>query len=457
MPMANSTWSFDHVRRLTHSAGGPEAFQSLAAFDQARMDELAEAVLDNPPQPDANVPAHEIWPVVNARSSAMSLPDGSLVSVAEPVGPNLMAAMNPREVGKNVFSTGVIQALLYSHGLVIEDPLSMASELYLTAPAETRRYARRYIEAAALSLIEIEELLDAGVVETYFTPSARRRTGSKTAATLMSRLENGSSLTIDEVWDSFEAAYVEGLGPELRELWRYIRAGNRYPSHDLLEAAIRNSGPELASIFVEVVSQLRPSAVVSNVVHTLATEIDDVANLGGRHDIYCASDLSARLLFLQTTDPVAAVRVHQLARTEVPNLSSLAIKDVVKIRQQSEAFETWRARLSQGLEYAHRLKKELGDDVDVSASVDELLMEARHSMAEESKRTRSILSDGFVGFTAGALGGAISGITSGLAGGLLGAAGGALPAVSQHVLNVSKRTPEHVRRHYVVFSRDKRH
>jgi hypothetical protein len=31
--------------------------------------------------------------------------------------------MSPREVGTNTFSNGVIRALLYSHGLVIEDPV----------------------------------------------------------------------------------------------------------------------------------------------------------------------------------------------------------------------------------------------------------------------------------------------------------------------------------------------
>ena len=161
-------------------------------------------------------------------------------------------------------------------------------------------------------------------------------------------LNSGQQLSVD----AFEARYVDGLNPPLRELWSRIRSGDRNPPLDLVREGITASDADVVRIFVDVVAHLRPSAVVDNTVEIVASALDDLRRLGSHHDVLCTSPLFARLLFLGTPDPVSQLRVRQLARTPVPSLDQLDVTDVVKIRVHDEAFALWRARLSSGLERA---------------------------------------------------------------------------------------------------------
>jgi hypothetical protein len=387
----------------------------------------------------------------------MSGTSQSLATSAAPSGLNLMAAMNPRDFGKNTFSSSVMRALLYSHGLILEDPLLMAAELHLTSPAHTRSLSRKFIEAAVASMAEIEALLDAAVVQTYFVPSGERATGTALAeqmdAELKAGQQAGRGLTVDDVWDAFEAGYIDGLSPALRDLWRQIRAGDRNPPLDLVAQGISESDVDIVRTFIEVVAHLRPPAVVKNTIDVVSSALDDLRRLGGHHDILCASPLFADLLFLGACDPVAQTRVHPLARTPVPNLDQLSVRDIVAIRTSSDAFATWRARLSIGLERAHRLRDDLGPDVDTAAAVAEVLADARQQVLAETRTSRVLGRGGMTAFVAGALGGVVSNLAGGPTAGLLGAAGGLIPALAQGLLDRRAATPAFVRRHYLVFDR----
>jgi hypothetical protein len=192
--------------------------------------------------------------------------------------------------------------------------------------------------------------------------------------------------------------------------------------------------------------------VIDNTVGIVSSAIDDFERLGRRHDVLCPSELFARLLFLGTPDPVAELRVGQLAHTPVPNIEQLDVRDVVAIRQGSDAFATWRARLSLGLERAHRLRDELGPGVDLSSAIDEVLVDAREELRVEARRSAVFGRAGWISFVAGALGGAIAGVAGGAPEAALGLAGGTAGALVQRLLDRDGPT-EAVRRHYVLFQR----
>jgi hypothetical protein len=443
----------DVVREHTRETDGPSVVDALRRGSDASISSLAERLLATPPAPVRAVPPNEVWPLVNARASLLSRGAQGLVEGTGPTGLSVMGAMNPREVGRNTFSNGVIRALLYSHGLVIEDPLVLAAELHTTSPALTRSLSRQFVEAAAVSLFEVDSLIDAGVVETFFVGMGDRAEESPAEAEIAAALANSD---IDELWEAFEAGYVDGLNPALRRLWRRIRAGDRNPPLDLVEKALTETDVEVVKVFIDVVASLRPGAVIDNTLAIVSSAIDDYHRLGSRHDLLCASELFARLLFLGTRDPIAELRVRQLAHTPVPNIGQLDVRDVVAIRQGSDAFATWRARLSLGLERAHRLRDELGAGVDLSGAIDEVLIDAREELRAEARRSAVFGRAGWVSFVAGALGGAVSGSGGGVSEAARGVAGGTVGAFAQRLLDRGGRPAEAVRRHYVLFQRPDR-
>lgn len=256
----------------------------------------------------------------------------------------------------------------------------------------------------------------------------------------------------DELCDAFEAGYVDGLNPALRTLWQRIKAGDRNPPLDLVEEALTETDIEVVKVFIDVVASLHPGAVIDNTMAIVSSARDDQRRLGGRHELLCASELFARLLFVGSPDPAAELRVRQLAQTPVPNIEQLDVHDVVAIRQGSEAFATWRAQLSLGLERAHRLRDELGPEVDLAAAIDEVMVDARKRLVEETRRSAVFGQTGWISFVAGALGGAIAGSVAGASEAIVGAAGGAVAEVARRGLESrSRASPEY--RHYVLFHR----
>lgn len=441
--------TLDLLREHTGQTDGPGVIEALKKAPDSSLDALAESLLTIPPSPTRTVSDNEVWPLINARASLLSRGAQGFVDGVGPAGLSVMSAMSPREVGRNTFSNGVLRALLYSHGLVIEDPAVLAAEMHTTSPAHTRHLSRTFVEAAAVSLFEVDALIDSGIVETFFVGLEERSEESLGSPELAGVLAETDR---DALWDAFEAGYVDGLNPALKRLWRTIRAGDRNPPLGLVEEALSDTDVDVVKIFIDVVASLRPEAVIDNTMAIALSALADQRRLGRRHDILCASELFGRLLFIGAPDPAAELRVRQLAQTPVPNIADLDVRDVVAIREQSEAFATWRSRLSLGLERAHRLRDELGPDVDLAAAIDEVLADAREELRAESKRSAVLGKAGWTAFVAGALGGAAAGSVSGVDEMLGGAAGGVLSELMKRSLD---RAPgaESLRRHYVLFRR----
>jgi hypothetical protein len=442
--------TLDVLREHTGEQEGPSVIDALRNASQDSIDSLADRLLASPAVPRRDVAENEVWPLINARSSLLSRGAQGFVDGVGPAGLNVMEAMDPRQIGSNTFSNSVIRALLYSHGLVIEDPVLLAAEMHETTRIELRAVSRQFLEAASVSLFEVDALIDEGIVETFFVGMDQRTEESPSEAQINAALaETGR----DELWEAFEAGYVDGLNPALRRLWKKIRSGDRNPPLDLVEEALTETDVEVVKVFIDVVASLRPGAVIDNTMAIVTSAREDQRRLGDRHDILCASDLFARLLFVGSADPAAELRVRQLAQTPVPNIEQLDVRDVVAIRQGSEAFATWRSQLSIGLERAHRLREELGPDVDLAAAVDEVMADARERLSIEASRSVLLGKAGWVSFVAGALGGALAGTAGGAGAGTAGgAAGGLLNEALQRSL---ARNPQldAKRRHYVLFKR----
>lgn len=443
------TNSIDILRAATGEEGGPELVQAIHRMTLAELNSLTVSLLENPPSPRKSAPHNEIWPLVNARASFLSMGSGTIADVSNPAGLNLSSAMDPRQVGRNLFSDGVVRALLYSHGLVIEDPVVMAADLFFDQPANVKPIVRRFIEASVTSMVEIEHLLDSGVVETFFVSEVERADDSPLMNHFVDKF--AENLGEGELFDHFEASFVDGLSDPLRKLWTEIRAGNRNPPIELVEDAIADGDPHLVETFIEVVAELNPTGIFKNAAATLASALSDLDRFGNSHDLFCPSPLFERLLLAGRPDPVAEMRVHQLAHTPVPNITALGMRDVVAIRRSSDALETWRAQLSLGLDHAFRLRSELGPDVDISAAIAEFFVAARSELVRETKHSRVINASGWTTFVASSLGGLISGAVSGPEGAIAGVAGGLVAGAAQGALSKPNEKDRLLARHYIVF------
>jgi hypothetical protein len=420
----------------------------------AKIDALTEELLAHPPEPTGTPPANEVWPLINLRASTFAPGGGSGTYASSGSGGLRLAdSIDPRRAGTGHFSNSVLRALLYCHGLVIEDPLLLGADLYQGTRGETRAVARQAVVAGAISLVEIAPLLQSRVVETFFTGSTARDEAATIAELIRGGIDHpGSNFDEADIWEAFEVDYVDGLHPDLQEVWRRVKGGDRSPPLEHIEAAA-GSDREMTEIFVRVLSELRPRSVVENAIDVVALAVADTHRLGDRHDLLCPTPLFARLLFFDSSDPLHDRRVNELARIEVPNIEQLLVEDAVLIRTDSEAFSNWRARLAMALDHARQLKIEIGDEVDTAAIVAEDIGEARRALFRELDGSSSLSRRlrGAVGFVAGSLGGALGGIAGGTSGALLGAAGGAVPWLASQAL--PSGPPAFLRRHYLVFER----
>jgi len=316
-----------------------------------------------------------------------------------------------------------------------------------------RPLAQHFVVAGVASLVEIAPLIESGVIQTFFTGSSQSEAELYSSAMKNAVAEDSSNIDEGDVWQAFEAEFIEGLNPPLRKLWEHIRAGDKAPSLEYVRASAELDST-VTSVFVEIVKELNPAAIVSNAIDIVASTITDALLLGGKYDVYCPSPLFARLLFLGSVDALQELRVRQLASVEVPNIANLLIEDAVKIRSESDAFAVWRSRLSAGLDRARHLRSETGQHLDPVPIIEEVLVDARASLLREASTSHSMNRRlrGMIGFTVGTIGGALGGAQGGIAGMLLGAAGAGVPWLVQQAIDRSV-TPGFLHRHYVLFNR----
>jgi hypothetical protein len=447
--MASRT--LDALRAATGADAGPELAVAVGGMPFDRLDELAETIVAESVHSTLTAPARtQVWPVVTIRASTFAS-GGVYRDAAGPAGLNLNAALNPRFAGTGHFSGGVLRALLYCHGLVIEDPVTAAAEMYLGTRRELRAVARLAVVAATTSIVEIAPLLDADVISTYFTTSDQQEPVRELGMAIARGLaQPGAAYSVADAWAAFEASYIEGLTPPLQELWRRVRSGDRSPPLELVEQGLQHGDVDVVSTFIDVLANLRPQSVIDNAADMVAAAVLAVEGLGGFYDLLCPSSLFAKMLFLGTPDPAHEVRLHELGRVPVPGIGDLRVTDAVRIRQTSDVFALWREQLTDALAQAHQIRQTYGTDADTSAVVREVIADARTSLHREARRSRLLNTANPLVFVAGALGGAVSGIPGGAVGAAVGAVGGALAPLVQAVLN-TRRVPGFVDRHYLVF------
>lgn len=376
-------------------------------FEQ--LGELAEIIVGESTSPVLSAPSQtQVWPVVTIQASTFAS-GGVYRDSAGPAGLNLNAALNPRLAGTGHFSNGVLRALLYCHGLVVEDPIAAAAEMYLDTRGELRAVARLAVVAATTSVIEIAPLVDADVISTYFTTSESQRPVRELGAAIAERLgEPDAGFTTADAWTALEASYIDGLTPPLQELWRRVRSGDRSPPLELIEQGLEQGDADVVATFVEVLKNLRPQAVIDNAVDMVASAVLAIEGLGGFYDLLCPSPLFAKMLFLGTPDPTHELRLHELGRVAVPGIGELGVTDAVRIRQGSDAFALWRDQLSNALARAHHIRQMQGADADTSTAVRELIAEARTSLHREARRSRLMNMANPLAFVAGAMGARVS-------------------------------------------------
>ncbi|MEM1334417.1 MAG: hypothetical protein AAGG08_13275 [Actinomycetota bacterium] len=342
-----------------------------------------------------------------------------------------------------------MRALLYCHGLVIEDPLAMAADMYQSTSADARPLARMAIESATLSLLEIDRLLDAGVVRTFAGgPSAR---ADPIAAGLNKTVFEDATVELSEdvIWEEFEASFIAGLDPRLQKLWNEVRAGDRNPPLDAIEEVSADGETEMARLFIDVLENLRPRGVVENAIDAAAHAIAEGSRLGAGLDLLCPTSLFAKLC-VAGIDDTHDLRLHELAKSDVPGLEGLLLEDAVSIRLSSDAFDRWRRDISLALDRAASLRVRVGPDADTSEVVRDSIATAREQvLGEVGQQSQS--SGPMVSFVAGLLGGALAGSPGGPAGAALGAAGAAVPLAAASAWNQWKAPPEFLKRHYLIF------
>lgn len=444
----------------TGETPGPDLIRAVETLSTESLAALVDQLLaSGTVKPTLDPEKNEVWPLVNLRSSIFG--SGLRPSPAS-AGVNLALSFDPRFTGTGVFSNSVLRALLYSHGLVLEDPVLRAAELFRYAGAEKWSIARRFVSAAVVSLVEIAPLLESGIVSTFFTGSGAAEY-ELCASDITRALGESSDIASDDIWEAFEALCIDGLHSPLQETWQRIRHGDRSPPLKYIEESAQLDH-RTTRLFIDLLKEvgfgdggLNSARVVDNAIDVMASVLTDVTTIGGHCDVLCPSPLFARLLFCGSADPVQALRIHELSRVDVPNVGNLLVEDAVQIRSHSEAFAVWRAQLSQGLDRARQLRAELGENVDPVPIVAEVLAGARASILKEFRKSSFMRERlrGLVGFSAGAIGGALASARAGVSGVMLGAAGAAAPWLIQRFVDRTK-TPAFLDRHYVVFERPTR-
>ncbi|MFT4216851.1 MAG: hypothetical protein QM619_06645 [Micropruina sp.] len=449
--------AFDVVRTALEAPAGPDLVAAVESLTVGQVDELAERILDTPRS--AALPARpvtEIWPLIPLRASLFfdHLNNESPATDYSPSGIRLSAATDPRVSGTGEFSSGIIRALLYSHGLVIEDPLSHAAEMHLSQHREFREVSRLGISSAVASLSEIAALLDNDIVATFYTGGAELNAAGELGNDILTALDaESASYTVQDAWDEFEVEFVSGLSPALQGLWREIRAGNRSPDVAPLRHAVEEGDSVLAETFIDVLRILNPRSIVENAITGTASTIALIQLLGGSSDVLCASPLMGRLLFVGTPDPVQQLRVHEVARTSVPNIDALSPTDLVSIRQSSDALATWRHDLAEALDYAERMRQIGNSPATVQQGVSEMLAEARQQLHKEAERSRVWRRENLVNFIAGGLGGAGGAVVGGTTAAIAGGAVSGVVAAFIQAAGQQQHVPGFLDRHYVAFAK----
>jgi hypothetical protein len=425
------------------------------------LETYAESLLQAKLCPRQEYDRLEVWPLVNSRMSAYR--SGELwVESPSLGGISPLNAVDPRYSGRAMFSRGVARILLYCHGLILEDPLALASFIYLSHISEPSRRdtIRAMFSAAVTSCVDIAPLVEGGVIVPYWRPSGDEsninhlRTELKRAVLARGGLDKYA----EEAWDVVEAMYIDGINASLREAWRQVRSGNRSPDLSLIEEAVTQVGKHDVLAFLNLLKSWNTDTAIDNVAETVARALDDASAMGGEIDFFAPAMLFTRFLLAINPAPqdVDAASIRDLTRTEVPGLDDLLWSDVVSMRRNEDSFALWRRQVTAGLREAYTIRDQ-GMSADAYRCIQEALAEGRSAIrhAQTSSRFLRQLAKSSVLFVLGAVGGALAGAPGGVAGSSYGAAGAGVSAMLPAISDRKRSAPSWLRSHYVLFEKPK--
>jgi hypothetical protein len=450
-------WSLSHVEEF-FGTSGPELVVAVQEAPEDALQDLAELLLDEDLCPQAVCDRLQVWPLFNSRMSSFEGGKESSAWASTGVlgGLSPLVAADPRHATRNLFPRGVARTLLYSHGIVLEDPIPVSCSMYLSASSERREIGRSMVNSAIQSAVEIAPLVKNDVIVPYWRPGFDQDTVRWVSEELNKRIEisGGPNAFRDEAWDLVEAVYVDGLDESLQEVWRRIRAGDRAPDLNLIQDALETVGKSEVSSFLDIMQHLNPEVSFANMIAIIAHVLDDVLSMGGAIDFYAPTALFTR--FLLATDPapqdVDAARIRELARMNVPGLEDLSWSDIVSMRQNEDAFDLWRHQLSLGLQESMGFRSR-GEFVDSRRCVSDALIEGRIRIQQMQNASGflSQLGKSSIAFTLGSLGGAVAGSPGGQTATIFGAAGGGIGAALPSLVPTGNRVPNWLARHYLMF------
>lgn len=446
--MYKSKQSINIIREDIGFDVGPDMLRAIQNLPYEKLEQIIEHVLSADGE-DITLPnVTEVWPIITLRSSLFAA-GGLYANIDTPIGVNLMDAWNPRKQGTGQWSDSIMRTLLYSHGMMIEDPLIATFDMFHQMPKETHPLFLDSILAVISSVSEIYPLLDDGIITTFYMSDEELDNTKIISNKILGKLEKQDSpLSSKNVWDEFENNFINGLAsPSLKELWRQIRGGNRTPDIGLVKSAIKEEGAELVEVFIDIVKDINSSAVIASMAEVVASSIAANKAFGGGFDILCQSEMAAKMLFLGTPDPSEEVRVHELGNIDIPNIDGLSPIDAVKLRQDSDALSQWRSDLSIALDGAKRLREKNGYDFDTSLYVNEIMNISHNSLIKQMNKSRVFNTKTLVNYAIGLLGVLSPDTIDGLLWGI----GGATAATLLQSVAEKERISKYLNRHYLVF------
>lgn len=184
---------------------GPELLLALSTISAMEMAKMAEDVISKPLAPHFVPKETEVWPIITQRSH-MIRKSNSIVSINSSVEINLWDALVSQENSKHCLSDPVVQTLLYSHGLIMEDPLAISLDFFLSTTPEDQKIGQESVVAAAAAMSEIHSLIDNGIIYTFYTPNDLYPLNDYNALSngLLSQYADYPSMDSD-IWYTFES------------------------------------------------------------------------------------------------------------------------------------------------------------------------------------------------------------------------------------------------------------
>lgn len=427
--------ALDRARELTGEPAGPGLVEAIRKLPLDRLTNLAEewvGAADASAPLVSPKPVTEVWPLIHWEGSVLFdflnghlIPHASAGSGVLSGGIDLAVAATDDLRGTGAFSDGVVRALLYSHGLVMADPICHAADILLSVPSDLRELPRAGVVSAVAAMSEVSELIDAGIILPFFAGSRPTAAALDVARALNQALARPGT--------SYDTTRLRGdIEEDLRAL-----------------LTLTDTGADVESMLQAIAESDLAGNAVAGTAFLLAT-----IKVAGAFDVLSASSAMTTLLFLGATDPLEVARVSQLARTEVPNIGALANRDLLAIRRSSESLQQWRTDLATALDLGDRLFRQGVDSAVIQRGVEEVIADGRAALYREAARSRVFTPRGLVGYVAGTLAGASGGL---LAADPVGATvGGGVGLVASLVTAAAGKQggAGFLDRHYIAFERE---